>query len=229
MAAAAKLALITALGIERQWFARGWPVASDSSGLLLHSGIGVAKARLGVEKAVAQGATSILLLGFAGGLATTAAPGTVLVPRQIRYRAKPIMVDADYHQRVCAGVNSLQPVTESLLCVDRPLLSVGAKAEHAVDGFACDMESAAITAAQQASIPAAVVKVVLDGAEDTVPQLALAFADANGDRRLPTIGAGALNLAQWWQLVRLLPAVRVARHQLRAVAEQLRVNAGNLG
>jgi hypothetical protein len=225
--AAAKLALITALGVERQVLAQVWPTSSAADHLLLHSGIGVAKARLGVERALGNGATSVLLLGFAGGLNDEAVPGTLLVPRQVRYQSNAIAVNTDYHQRVCAAVASLQPVTEPLLCADVPLCTPAAKAAHAAGAFACDMESAAIAAAHEAGIAAAVVKVVLDGPEDVVPELALQFTDADGNRRLPSLSANVLSVVQWWQLFGLLPRFRQARQQLRAAAEQLSTNAGN--
>lgn len=227
--AATKLALITALAVERQVLAEAWSDSSAADCLLLQSGIGVAKARLGVEKALAQGARSILLLGFAGGLNEEATPGTLLVPREIRYQSSAFAVDGDYHQQICAAVAGLHPVTEPLWCADAPLCTPIVKASHAADGFACDMESAAIAAAYEAGIAAAVVKVVLDGAQDVVPQLALAFTDADGNRRLPPWGASVLNVVQWWQLWGLLPGFRQARQQLRAAAEQLRANAGNFG
>ena len=227
MTVAAKLALITALAVERQVLAKVWPAESPSDPVLLQSGIGVAKARLGVERALAQGARSVLLLGFAGGLNKTAATGTVLVPREIRYHSSTIVVDEAYHKRICRAVACLRPVSEPLLCVDAPLCSPAAKVSHAGDAFACDMESAAIVAAHEAGIAAAVVKVVLDGAQDTVPELALAFTDAYGNRRLP-FSSTLLDITQWRQLLELLSRFRQARRQLRAVAEQLKTTVGHL-
>ena len=228
MPPAAKLALLTALAVEYQAVSAAG-VTESSNTLLLQTGLGVAHAREGVNRALQEGADAVLLLGFAGGLNPAAVPGTLLLPRQIQYQDRSIPVNAVYHRRIRERVASFAPIVDPLVCVDEPIREVVLKAQRASRGFGCDMESAGIAVANDAGVPAVVVKVVLDGPGDSIPKLALEFTGADGNRRVPSLSRRLLDVKQWSQTLALLSQYRLARRQLERVARLLLAEAGQFG
>ncbi len=219
MTSRSKLALLTALATEHAALARC--IGDSSQVVLLQCGVGAAKAREGFRAALARGAGRVVFMGFAGGLRAEALPGRLLVPQQVLYRQQRLAVEADWGQRICRSMAQMNPATEPLLCVDSPLLDVEVKARHAKEAIGCDMESAAILAlASQHKVPAAVIRVVLDGPDDPVPPLALRMADADGNFRWPSLGEW-MHPGQCWQVARLVPRFRLARRRLQAAATRL--------
>ena len=219
MTSGSKLALITALATEQAALARN--SAAESQVILIRCGMGAARAGQGLQTALAEGVDSVVLMGFAAGLCDEAPPGRVVVPRQILYGQETLSVDADWQRQICDSLASMSPATDPLLCVDAPLLDRDAKAQCASKAIACDMESAAIVAMAQAhGIPAAVVRIVLDGPKDIVPPLAVAMVDDDGSGRWPG-WSQCLHPIQWWQLLQLIPRFRLACSRLQAAGQQI--------
>jgi hypothetical protein len=188
----------------------------------------MAKARHGLQTALkTEGVGSVVLMGFAAGLRDEAPTGRVLVPQQILYGQDRLAVDVDWQQQICQSLASMNPAADPLLCVDTPLLDGAAKARHAPLAIGCDMESAAVLeVAHQHSIPAAVIRIVLDGPRDVIPALAVAMADDDGSFRWPGWSEG-LRPKQWWQLLQLIPRFRLARRRLEVAAQQIVADYGS--
>jgi hypothetical protein len=132
------------------------------------------------------GASALISMGTAGGLAPALDVGTVLVPRRIRMRpAGSLETDADWQAALVDAIGAKLPVnTGDLLSVSDVVSHTSEKhALHAAtSAVAVDMESAQLgLAARQAGIPFLVLRTVMDTSDDEIPAVALAAISADGD------------------------------------------------
>ena len=216
---------MTALAAEQAALTRS--IAPQSQLLLVQCGMGPAKARQGLQTVLKQGAGRVVFMGFGAGLRDDASTGRVLIPHEILSGQDSLAVDADWQRRICQTLADMNPATDPLLCVDAPLLDIDAKAEWAERAIGCDMESAAIlTMAHHEGIPAAIIRVVLDGPKDVVPPLALTLVDDDGDLCWPDAGS-CLHPLQWWQLAQLIPRFRLAHRRLQEAARRIIASHGS--
>jgi len=170
-------------------------------------GAAAAAARL-----AAQGVSSLVSFGLAGGLDPALAPGAILVPRAV-------LLDSDRWDADLALMDRLGgPTPGTLYGGGRIIATARDKAAlHARTGaVAVDLESAAVAdVARRHGLPFAALRAVCDPAARGLPRAALVALDAAGQ-----IGAwrvGAAVLARPWEipaLVRLAGDAARARHTL---------------
>lgn len=229
IAAAAPVTVIGALDLEIACLgtARAPEPARLKAAL---SGPGAARAHAAAARAIADGACGLVSWGLAGGLAPGLGPGTVLVPQRIVAAGRPtVAVSARWHAAVVAALAGAFPVhCGDLGSVDDVLRTPSVKGRVAADlgVAAADMESHAIVAAATAArVPAVVVRVVADAAEDRLPDDVEKWIAADGRRRFMPVFSTLAAPGQWPSLLRLAARYRKASRQLRAVAAALEPSA----
>ena len=220
---ALKVGFVAALDVECASLRK--QATRAGSWLVVQSGPGAARAAAAATRAVDGGASLLVAWGLAGGLDTTLAPGTVVVPKRVlQVGAAPLEVAPAWHARLTALADEFALEQRELLTVPAALESAEAKhaAATATHAVAVDMESAAIgVAAAQAHVPFVVLRVVIDGAADALPRGAEQWIDEHGNRRLaPTLRA-AVSMRQWRPLLILAQRYRTASGVLDRLAQAL--------
>jgi hopanoid-associated phosphorylase len=134
-----------------------------------------------IEAAIAGGATSLLSFGTAAGLSPALVAGSIVIARQVKSASD------SFHANVRWGSELLRLMPEAvagdMAGVDHPLKTAEEKiALHTSTGvLAADMESHHMARiAHRHNLPFAVLRVVLDGADCTLPPAALASTTADG-------------------------------------------------
>ncbi|HVN44206.1 MAG TPA: hypothetical protein VMT66_03065 [Steroidobacteraceae bacterium] len=224
------LGILAALAAESRALgtARGGPgeaaTLADGS-LLVLSGIGPRAATEGARRLIAAGARALISWGMAGGLDPSLAAGCVVLPREVLSReGKSFATEPGWHAAVAQLIATrLALSTGRLLSSPEPLGSIAAKAEafRRSAAVAVDMESAAVAeVASDARLPFLAVRAIVDTANDTVPQAALAAAgiDAAGVRVAKLLVALARAPRELAPLMRLGGRYRSALRALRVIA-----------
>lgn len=220
------IAIVVALATERACVEKG--IGDDCAATLVleQSGPGPANAAGAARAAARSGASALLSFGLAGGLDPGLGPGTVVIPeRIILATGGTLETDAAWRERIAAALGpGLASDRGALLTVDTPLATPARKAAAAetTGAVAVDMESGAIAAvAAEAGLPTVAVRVVADGAADSLPPGVERWIDATGRRRAAPIAAAALRPSRWPVLARLARRHRVAQRALTRVAQRL--------
>ena len=165
---------------------------------------------------MSAGCTSLLSFGVAGGLDPALASGTlVLAESVIGPDGAKFPTDQLWRSAVARDLNeaAVDFVTGTGVGVDEAITHPGPK-QHLFDGtkgLCVDMESHAVMqVARDRKIPWLVIRAIADGANDTLPDIALAAIDAGGGIRYGTLAARLLS--QPSQIVDLIGLWRVSRH-----------------
>jgi hypothetical protein len=163
---------------------------------------------------------------MAGGLDPAFAPGTIFLPSEVVSPdgAAVIVTDQSWRERLGAR---LTPGNRSVLH-GRLLTSpkaVGTQADKAAllrqtGAAAVDMESLAIAeVARSRQLPFLAIRVIVDGAADTLPRAVTAAADSEGHLQVwRLLGALARTPGELPALIRLGGRYRLANRSLAAVA-----------
>jgi hopanoid-associated phosphorylase len=197
----------------------------DGAALYL-SGMGPQAARRAAEALAAAGASALAVFGVAGALDDTLRNGTLLCPeRVLDEQGQAYTTDAAWRaslQRRFAGVATPLHATGALLSVAAPLLTATAKraAHGQCAALAVDMESAAVAAvAQERGLPFAVLRAIVDEADDAIPPALNGSVDAWGrPRPLRLLAAFGRQPSLVSELPRLYSRMQRATHALRAAA-----------
>lgn len=220
-AAAPRVAIVAALGVERASLARQLQ-SGTAHWSILQSGPGPERAALAAAQALEQGAAALVSWGLVGALDAALVPGTVVVPRRVlRKGAAPLGVDAAWHARLTALSATFATSFGDVLTVSAALGSPQAKAAAAAasGAVAVDMESAAIAAvAAAARVPFVALRVVVDGLGDALPGDAEAWIDERGNRRLGAALRAVVKPAEWRALLTLAQRYRTATSVLERLA-----------
>jgi adenosylhomocysteine nucleosidase len=212
-----RTAIVAALAVERASVARhagGWSVAE--------SGPGAQRAAGSAEQAVAAGAAALVSWGLVGGLTSSLAAGTVVVPeRVVLAGGASYATDASWRARLEPLRGAFAVRGGTLLTVSSALESPAAKAAAAAEhaAVAVDMEAAAVAAvAQRAGVPFVALRVVVDTLDDRLPAGVDAWVDAFGRTRSGSVLRGLVSPSEWPTLWRLGLRLRVARRVLDRLA-----------
>lgn len=220
------IAIVVALATERACLAKATGDDCAATLLLEQSGPGPVNAAGAARAAAGSGAAALLSFGLAGGLDPGLEPGTVVIPKRIILATGDTLeTDSAWRHRIAAALGpGLASDQGALLSVDAPLDTPARKAAAAetTGAVAVDMESGAIAAvAAAAGLPTVAVRVVADGAADSLPPGVERWIDDSGRRRAAPIASAALRPSQWSVLARLARRHRVAQRALTRVARQL--------
>jgi hopanoid-associated phosphorylase len=192
--------------------------------LLAVSGMGAPAAAIGARALIAAGADALVSFGLAGGLDPALVPGTILIPREVMDAdGACLTTDAAWRARLAEELDRYRPIPHGkLLTNPRALGSTTEKADtfRRTGAAAVDMESSGIAQAAVAhGLPFIVLRVIVDGASDVLPQALADSADAGGRLRWGHLLARlAVAPADVVALLRLAGRYAAARRSLRAAA-----------
>ncbi|HYM03990.1 MAG TPA: purine phosphorylase [Stellaceae bacterium] len=190
------------------------------------AGGGETRARMLIEKAIADGAGGLLSFGICGGLDPALASGALILPRRVRTGSgKAYPVDASGRDRLAAAL-----AAAGLSCADGDLLGAAAIADtperkttffRDTGARAIDLESHLVAAAaSEAGLPFIVLRAIADPAGRGLPPAALVGLDADGRTALGPVLRSLMRAPS--QLPRLVGLAFETRRALRSLARAAR-------
>lgn len=192
---------------------------------LIQAGVGPARAaRASGDLLERLPCAGIWSLGFAGGLAGGLQRGDLVCADRLVWETREGSAERAGRsaERMAAALRAagLRAHTGTVLTVDVPLRTAAAKraAHERTGAVAVDMEASGVAEAAAArGVPWAVLKVILDGVEDPLPELTARCTTPEGNLALrglvgAVLWAGSGTLGALWRLGR---AAAVARRALR--------------
>lgn len=218
------IGIIVALRWEAQCLKSVLKQQPDSKITWQLTGMGPQAAADGARQLIANGATQLISYGCAAGLQLRLEAGSLLAPQQvIQTDGEVLECDVRLWQWFSdqSGIACHDPLAE----VNTVLSSTVAKSalRSSTGAAAADMESAAIMRAAKAQgVPAAVLRTVLDDAEQSLPAGLVDCCDAWGSPRSMSFAAWLLREPKRFSAVYALArAQRQARHTLVRIAKTL--------
>ena len=225
---AARVAVISALDFENTSLkshfgpsgSRSRPDESRVS--LFQAGAGPQRASLAARAALQNGAAGLVSWGVAGGLHPALVPGAIVLPVAVHTpTGEMLTTDTRWRENLRSALSQEFAVHEGgLLSVAEVLSTPRDKARAAKESgaVAVDMESAAIGEVAMASgIPFVVLRVILDGAADSLPDVE-GLMDQAGNRDSRAVLRLVCKPAQWSRLFVLAGRFRRARAALTRCA-----------
>jgi len=203
---------------------RGHITALDDGSRACLCGMGSLRAADAARALIEDGASALLSWGTCGALRKGLNAGAVLMPAAVTDDIGTVHpVDPHWRRRVEHALSPSMAVHDGLLLSSaRPLIRASQKAaaHAATAAVAVDMESVAVaTVAAAAGVPFLVLRVVLDLADQALPEAALSAVDELGRPRVwPLLRTLALHPGQVPQLMGLSRSFSFARHSLRQLA-----------
>ncbi|MDN5849695.1 MAG: hypothetical protein L0H63_08660 [Nitrococcus sp.] len=223
-----RIGVVSALPLEARCLRRrgllgglpAWP-AETMVGI---SGPGRTRARSTAERLVAQGATSLLSWGLAGGLDPEIAPGTLIAADQVMTAGGTnYPTDKAWRHGVLAALPAGVAVVEGPLFASEGIVATCAQKAillHHYAAVAVDMESGGIArVASRYGLPLLVLRVVVDPAAMAMPPAFAEAVDKRGALRLTHLINGLMRRpAMLWPLLQLAYSARLATSTLRRIA-----------
>lgn len=220
----ARLGIVTGMRAEAALLRRCARGRSGEAPRVRAAGPSAARAAEAAAALAAEGARALLSFGVAGGLDPALVPGTVVLATEaVAATGRRIAADAAWRAALAGRIADAACVVAAPVATsEAPVVTPEAKAalRRATAAAAVDLETAAVAeAAERAGLPFLALRVVIDAADDAVPDAALAAMDEMGLLR-PLRLAAALSRrpSQAARLWPLLGASRAARRRLRRVA-----------
>ncbi len=178
---------------------------------------------------VDAGAGALVSWGMAGGLDPVLVAGTIFLPNEVVATDGTALVTAPHwrerlSEAVRARGGAAVPIVLQgrLLTSPRAIGSLSDKAAlfHQTGAAAVDMESLAVAEiAHTHQLPFIAIRVIVDSAEDALPQAVTAAADSEGHLQVwRLMGALARAPADLAPLIRLAHRYRAANRSLAAIA-----------
>ena len=202
-------------------------VPINDRSLLIVSGMGIDAAAQGARKLVAAGADCLLSFGCSGALTEELRAGELVQPDKVyatdrEYTPRASLPEAARQRLSRAGVVIR---TGALVCHDRMIASAAAKRQaHSTTGaVTVDMESAGVLeTAEDSGLPAYVLRVIVDGATETIPAAVSRNIDRFGRVRKLRLAIALVKApAQIPALARLGKASVRATQTMRVVSRAL--------
>lgn len=221
-----RLGVVTGLTAEAHCLRRAG--AGNAMAIVCSSGDS-SRAESGARRLVEDGASALLSFGIAGGLDPESAAGDLIIGESVVGVGRES--DHDWRNAISGLLNHMRPRVGTIVGCDRPVASVAEKAAlyERHGAIAVDMESHVVgRVATETGVPFAVIRVVADSANDSLPQSAL--AGLGGADGAPRIGAvlGSLMLRPW-ELPALIRAARDTRKALNVLERCARTGAPLFG
>lgn len=197
--------------------------------ILLHvSGIGPDRAARAAEQLAAEGVQALMSIGTAGGLRPGLGTGAVLVPERVASSTGSLPTHVAWRRHVVARLTGAGiAVTDGDMVESHEVLATPAhKTEFGErhGAVAVDMESAAVLrVATRHTLPAVVVRVIMDPVDMELPAFLLRRTDTYGRAHVPGLLADLLRSpGQLPQLLRTSRSFNRAAATLRSIGRNLR-------
>lgn len=193
------------------------------------AGAGPRRASVAARAALRDGAAGLVSWGVAGGLNPALVPGTIVLPREVHTPSGEILTtDVRWRANLRSALGPEFAVHEGGLLSSGEVLQTPrdkALAASESGAVAVDTESAAIGEVALASgNPFVVVRVILDAAADSLPDVE-GLMDERGNRDSRAIFGLVRKPAQWSRLFVLARRFRKARVVLTRCASRLAPDA----
>ncbi|MDE2288215.1 MAG: phosphorylase [Burkholderiales bacterium] len=176
-----------------------------------------------LEAALAQGCRGVVSFGTAGGLVDALRPGTWVVARRVLSETECFETDEDWSRALCRALPGASYGDFAGVCA--PVTQAAAKrALHEASGaLVADMESHIVARlAAQRALPFVVCRVVIDPAERSLPEAALAGLRTDGSTDVwAVLRSLARDPAQLPALLRLAGDAQRARRAMAAGRRRL--------
>lgn len=196
--------------------------------MLYVCGMGMERARQGVDRLLEDGAEALMSVGTAGALNPSLNPGDVLIPEHIIHSdSRRIAVDTRWRAFAAEKLaGSAVPVQDGyLLHVDEIIRSTKEKRDLQTHtgAAAVDMESvAAVAEANRRGIPGLVIRVIVDSADTVIPPAVPGNSDAYGRPRIMGLANSLfLRPRQIIPLLRLARCFHTAAGRLHQLGKEL--------
>jgi adenosylhomocysteine nucleosidase len=191
--------------------------------------MGLAAAAESARALLQAGAGALVSWGMAGGLDPALAPGTIFLPTEVLAPTGAALASASpWRERVAVALAARAAPKLNSVVTGRLLTSptaIGSQAEKArmfreTGAAAVDMESLAVAEVARAQQkPFLAVRVIVDGAADSLPRAVTAAANDQGHLHVwRLIGALAREPTELGPLIRLACRYRAASRSLAEVA-----------
>lgn len=172
---------------------------------------------------VQQGCSFLLSFGVAGGLAPSLRAGDVVLAERIVADGQTLLSDLSWFNRLKDALAVEMPVTTGMLTGVAVAVASAEEKRRLHDetgGVALDMESHAVAnAAQELGVPFLAVRVIADGAGQSIPLWLPGAIDQAGKINLAAfVGGFAKHPGDGVEIFRLAKANRRAMRSLRRVA-----------
>ena len=205
--------------------------APEGATLVKISGMGRDRATRAARELVDAGAEALLSWGTAGALDPALTEGTVLLATEVMSHDERSGLETHFgtalpwRKRLKDALAVHGRTIEGTLLTAAALIATAeskARLFRRTGAVAVDMESAAVAeVAAAAALPFMVIRVIVDTAQDTLPDALVQMIDAElrGERRRSRLVLPLLRApAQWRQLARLVRQSRSAGRSLRSCA-----------
>jgi adenosylhomocysteine nucleosidase len=221
--------IVCALAVEARHLGPATPrsdqlgALSDGS-LLVVSGMGPAAAERGARALVDAGATALASWGLAGALDPTFTAGTIFLPEEVvGTDSSGFPTAKSWRERVGSAIRACDPVTHGKLLTTATVVGTAQQKATLFDdtgAAAVDMESLAVArVADLSRLPFIAVRVIVDGAEDSIPEAIALATDGSGHVQLWRLMGDLVRApANFAPLMRLARRYRAANRSLAAVA-----------
>jgi hopanoid-associated phosphorylase len=216
--------IVTGLEFEADVVRRHARFAGVADRVLVAAGVGRERARRLAQALLADGATTLLSFGIAGGLSPDMACGTTVVATAVKAEnMETISCSAAWTARLAAALQSSPPFAQGELAY-APIILITSLDKSgtfaATSALAADMESYGVgEAALKAGVPFAAVRVVADTAGEQLPEIALHAMAPDGSLKLAeTLSRIVRSPGQIPGLIRLGRSTARARRRLGEVA-----------
>ena len=207
------LGIVAALEMERRWI-------RDPGPLVELSGIGGKRAELAAHRLVERGATALVSWGVAGGLDPDLSPGTVVLPATVTGADGSSQgVDLAWRDRLLNRVRG-RVVTSTVPLYHARSVITAADEKSALyertGAGAADMESAAVARVALANhMPWIAVRVVIDAADQDLPEAILAATGDDGRLRVGSVVGFMFRPRLWRSVIALGRAGGAAKRSMR--------------
>jgi adenosylhomocysteine nucleosidase len=193
------IGIVTALEMERRWIRTSGP-------LVELSGIGDTRAAHAANQLVERGATALVSWGVAGGLDPDLSPGTVILPDTvIDADGSSHGVDLEWRDRLLERVRGQVVISTSPLYHVASVITTVDERRAISERFgagAVDMEIAAVARVAFANhLPWIAVRVVIDAADQELPEAILTATGADGRLRVGPVVGFLLRPRLWRPLI----------------------------
>jgi len=194
---AKKIGIVTGIKLEDNLVRKGFKQAGYPDVLTACAAGTVAGAKAAAQDLIDRGATHLISFGVCGGLSPYVTAGDLILANEVQVDGKTLSVDAPWH----AAIKAQFPQARAglMLSVAQAITRVEAKhtAYETTSAVAVDVESFAVVEAANASgLPAIIIRAVLDGAKQSLPEAALSGVNEAGETQIWPVIKGLMKRPQ---------------------------------
>ena len=180
-----KIGIVTGIKLEDALLRKGFKQAGHDVLTACAAGT-VVGAEKSAQALIDQGATHLISFGVCGGLSPYVKAGDLILADSVIMDGEMIELKSAWHEAALEGSN-MAAKSGAMLSVATAISSPAAKhaAYESTEAVAVDVESFAVAqAAKDNGLPCLIIRAVLDGATQSLPETALSGVDENGNTQI---------------------------------------------